>query len=216
MGRLARGIVLVLTVLALVPAAASLVDRYATTTASAAQATLMLAREPSVAARGIVLSVSCQRATGESCAVEALLTARQIVGKTIFTLEASRSTSVLVPLDLTAARKLLGRSHKLPVTVAVVLTNGAGGAPNVVAARTLTIYTLHTGRIARAIERAALRQRHLRIRVSCPAVVIQKKGNNFKCMARYSSGKGKHRRILEAPFEITQRDGGGDVTFVGE
>jgi hypothetical protein len=200
-----------------VPAAASLVDRYATpTTASAAQATLILAREPSVAARGIVLSVSCQRPAGESCAVEALLTARQIVGKTIFTVEASQSTSVLVPLDLTAARKLLGRSHKLSVTVAVVLTNAAGGASNVVAARTRMIYTLDTGRIARAIERAALRQRRLRIRVSCPAVVIQKKDNNFKCMARYSTGKGKHRMILRVPFDVSQQNDAGHVTFVGE
>jgi hypothetical protein len=72
---------------------------------------------------------------------------------------------------------------------------------------------LNTTHIAQVIERAIASQRHIRARVSCPTVVIQKQGNNFKCIATTYPGKGVRDKT---PFDVTQQNDRGDVTFVGE
>jgi hypothetical protein len=190
-----------------------------------AQVALALLGKPSVYARGVSFTVSCQAPASERCEGDGTLSStartgkhpsltRLTTGKATFSVGAAQSEPVLVPINRTA-RKLLGRSHRLPVTLTVTLTNSAGG-PSIVATRTLVILSLYTARIARSIEHAILTQRHIHAKVTCPAIVIQKKGNNFRCIATTYTGKGKHRTREQTPFAVTQENDEGYVTYVGE
>ena len=113
------------------------------------------------------------------------------------------------------ARGLLARSHALRTTLTVKPTNGPSDAPTVVATDTLLIVALNTTRIAQVIERVIASQRHIRARVSCPTVVIQKQGNNFKCIATTTTGMGRGKVQLKTPFGVTQHDN-GYVTYEGD
>jgi hypothetical protein len=185
---------------------------------------LTLLGQPSVGAKGASFMVICQAPAGASCAGEGALEiavrrrgkhpsiVRLNLGRTSFAVGASQSETLLVAINRTA-RGLLARSHALRTTLTVKLTNGPSGAPTVVATDTLLIVALNTTRIAQVIERVIATQRHIRARVRCPTVVIQKQGNNFKCIATTYPAKGVRDKT---PFDVTQQNDKGDVTFVGE
>jgi hypothetical protein len=86
----------------------------------------------------------------------------------------------------------------------VIETNGSGRfryqnqAPLIV---------LNIARVAQAIRRSILSQRHLRSTVICPPEVIQKVNIAFTCTATVN---GRHY-----PFTVTEVDGNGHVRYVG-
>jgi hypothetical protein len=66
---------------------------------------------------------------------------------------------------------------------------------------------LNTAKIERAIAASMLAQRKLHGTVSCPANVLQQAGLHFVCKATVAG------RVY--PFEVTQTDGSGRVSYVG-
>ncbi len=68
---------------------------------------------------------------------------------------------------------------------------------------------LDTEKIERSIERAALVQRRVRVQVSCPSGVVQKKGIVFTCRAVVAGG-GSTR------FVVTELDDAGSVRYKGQ
>jgi hypothetical protein len=130
------------------------------------------------------------------------------LGEGSFGVEPGQSQTVVVALNQ-AGRKLLVRSHELSVTVTVMSANGVAYTSNIIATRRLQIFALHTADIARAIERTILSQRHIHANVTCPALVIQLKGNNFKCIATAYV----HKARVTAPFYVTQQNDQGYVTY---
>jgi hypothetical protein len=111
------------------------------------------------------------------------------------------------------ARSLFAHFRSLPVTLTVTLTSGAPGPPTLVADKTLTIVGLNTVAVAHSIEKAILFQRHIHATVTCPAAVIQAKGNHFTCIATDWLGKGPHKRRITTPFAATVVNDNGYVTF---
>jgi hypothetical protein len=67
---------------------------------------------------------------------------------------------------------------------------------------------LNTERVATSIEQSILKQRHLRTKVSCPAVVPQEPGRNFVCVATTHKG-------VKTSFVVTQSNN-GYVTYQGQ
>ncbi len=68
---------------------------------------------------------------------------------------------------------------------------------------------LDTEKVERSIERAALEQRRVRVQVSCPSGVVQKKGVVFTCRAVVAGG-GSTR------FVVTELDDAGNVRYKGQ
>lgn len=64
---------------------------------------------------------------------------------------------------------------------------------------------LDTERVERAIERSSLAQRELRVRVSCPSGIHQKKGLTFSCT---TLGARPNTR-----FAVTELNGAGRVHY---
>jgi hypothetical protein len=118
---------------------------------------------PSASAKGVSLTLSCQGSAGQSCDYTALLTTTEhlkgnkvsaisaakrkqastkilTVGKATFAVAAGQQKTILIKLSR-AASQLLARFHKLPLTLTVTLTNGAGGKSSTVAKRTLLVKT---------------------------------------------------------------------------
>jgi hypothetical protein len=69
------------------------------------------------------------------------------------------------------------------------------------------LVVLDSARVERAIAQSILAQRHLHATVSCPAAVLQQAGLKFTCFATIAG-----RRY---PFEVTQVNGHGQVSYVG-
>jgi hypothetical protein len=67
--------------------------------------------------------------------------------------------------------------------------------------------TLNVAKVERAIEQSITSQRHLSSTVTCPAEVIQKAGIVFTCTATVN-GK-------SYPFEVTETDSNGHVSYIG-
>jgi len=72
---------------------------------------------------------------------------------------------------------------------------------------------LDVAHVERAIERSIMSQRHLRSKVVCPALVLQKPGK-FACVATTYSVKTPHRKIKTA-FVVTIHNSAGYVTYIG-
>ncbi len=68
---------------------------------------------------------------------------------------------------------------------------------------------LNTEKVERTIERAALKERRIRVQVSCPSGVVQKKGIVFTCRAVVAGG-GSTR------FIVTELDDAGRVRYEGQ
>jgi hypothetical protein len=66
---------------------------------------------------------------------------------------------------------------------------------------------LNTNRVAVSIEQSILKQRRLRAKVTCPAVVPQEPGRNFVCIATTRKG-------VKTSFAVTQSNN-GNVTYQG-
>lgn len=66
---------------------------------------------------------------------------------------------------------------------------------------------LNTEKVERAIEQSALTQRKVKVQVSCPDGVHQKKGTAFVCTATDSKGRTSN-------VDVQQQDDAGNVTFV--
>lgn len=102
------------------------------------------------------------------------------------------------------------RSLALAALIAAVsaLTGcGSSGSPAPVRpAGSAAITILDTEKIERAIESSSLAQRGMRVRVSCPAGVHQKKGMEFFCTAVMRSGG-------STKFVVTELDGSGRVHY---
>lgn len=64
---------------------------------------------------------------------------------------------------------------------------------------------LNTEKVERAIEKSSKAQRDIRVDVSCPAGVHQRKGLKFVCTAVFKGGR--------ARFEVTQLDDAGRVHY---
>jgi hypothetical protein len=124
---------------------------------------LSLKGKLATSSRGVSFTVSCLAAAGASCKGVAQLTSterlkghrvtglsarkrtkRVTVGRVTFTVAAGKSHRIVVTLNRTG-QALLKRFHSLPVTLAVTLTNGAGGKPSTVA-RTRLVIKLHKKR----------------------------------------------------------------------
>jgi hypothetical protein len=207
-----------LTFLMALPAQKALAsERLPNTSATPAPISLTLVGGPSVTANGITFVVSCQAPTGDNCNGSSALSTRHglKVGEASFGVEPTQSQTVVVPLNQTA-RKLLVRSHQLMVTLTVTLAirrfqvpNGEGSTSSIIATRRLRILALNTPRIAGAIELAIRSQRHIHAKVSCPALVIQRKGNDFVCVATTYF----HKTRVTTPFYIRQQNDEGSVIF---
>lgn len=65
---------------------------------------------------------------------------------------------------------------------------------------------LDTEKVERAIELSSKTQRNVRVNVSCPSGVQQRKGLVFTCTAVFRGGR--------ARFTVTQRDDAGNVRYV--
>jgi hypothetical protein len=123
-------------------------------------AALSLKGKVVTSSRGVSFTVSCLAATGQSCKGLAQLTTterlkghrvtglsarkrtkRVTVGRVTFTVAAGKSHRIVVTLNHTG-QALLKRFHSLPLTLAVTLTNGAGGKSSTVA-RTRLVIKLH-------------------------------------------------------------------------
>lgn len=64
---------------------------------------------------------------------------------------------------------------------------------------------MHT--VIRSIEASIWTQRHIRAKVTCPAVVPQQKGRNFACLAKTRGSATK------TPVVVTQQNNDGYVTY---
>jgi hypothetical protein len=62
------------------------------------------------------------------------------------------------------------------------------------------------GRVASAIQRSILVERHLRLTVRCPSDIPQQRGLSFVCIAKTPSG-------AATDFVVQQKDDRGDVTY---
>jgi hypothetical protein len=86
----------------------------------------------------------------------------------------------------------------------VVEQNGKGG---VAYANHTPLRTLDSQGVARAIQKAIEKQRHLRATVHCPTPILQAKGLAFTCTAKLAHGS--------TPFSVTETDSRGHVKFIG-
>jgi hypothetical protein len=73
---------------------------------------------------------------------------------------------------------------------------------------------LNTTRVARAIRRSILAQRHLKATVVCPPKVVQRPGT-FPCIAT-TIAPGKPHKKIKTPFVVTIHNSSGYVTYVGK
>ncbi len=120
---------------------------------------LTLIGNPAASARSVKFTVNCQASPGESCKGLGTLTSteqlsgkrlvglsararrhrkRVTVGKVTFTIPAGARRTVSIALNGTG-RRLLGRFHKLPVTLIVTFSNTTSGKASVLMKRTLVI-----------------------------------------------------------------------------
>jgi hypothetical protein len=66
---------------------------------------------------------------------------------------------------------------------------------------------LNSQRVAKAIKLAVQQKRHLKASVSCPSLILQAKGLQFRCAATTKKGTGT--------FLVTETDRKGNVSFIG-
>jgi hypothetical protein len=81
------------------------------------------------------------------------------------------------------------------------------GAGHVRYANAAPLVVLNTAKVERAISSSILAQRKLRGTVRCPAAVLQQSGLRFICTATVGG--------RDYPFEVTQTNGSGQVSYVG-
>jgi hypothetical protein len=73
---------------------------------------------------------------------------------------------------------------------------------------------LNTARVAHSIEQSILTQRHLKAKVTCPALVPQEAGKTFECEAVTRAATAPHKKTT-TPFLVTVQNVRGYVTYVG-
>jgi hypothetical protein len=74
---------------------------------------------------------------------------------------------------------------------------------------------LNTVRVAKSIEASVLSERHLTVKVTCPANVPQETGRTFVCTATGHSTKNPST-VTTTPFTVTIQNDKGYVTYKGE
>ncbi len=96
---------------------------------------------------------------------------------------------------------------KLAVGTYAMFVVEQDGKGRVAYANHTPLRTLDSPSVARAIQKAIKKQRHLKSTVHCPAPVLQAKGLAFTCTAKLAHSS--------TPFSVTETDNHGHVKFIG-
>ena len=96
---------------------------------------------------------------------------------------------------------------KLAVGTYAMFVVEQDGKGRVAYANHTPLRTLDSHSVARAIQKAIKKQRHLKSTVHCPAPILQAKGLAFTCTAKVAHSS--------TPFSVTETDSRGHVKFIG-
>ena len=116
----------------------------------------------------------------------------------------------------TVRRVALRRGAILAATAlaGAALLSACGSSSSSSSAPAGNLNTLH---VAEAIEASILNERHIKSKVTCPAVVAQETGKIFTCTAvTTATPKGKPATSVTTPFTVTVQNNKGYVTYRGE
>jgi hypothetical protein len=74
--------------------------------------------------------------------------------------------------------------------------------------------TLNMHTVIGSIEESFLSKRHIHAKITCPATVEQRAGNNFTCEATGVEGTGKNAKPFHVHVGVTQVNNAGYVKYV--
>lgn len=118
------------------------------------------------------------------------------------------------PRTVTVVQARRGAIVAITALACAALLSACGGSSSSSTSSTSTT-NLDTARVAKSIEASVLTQRHLRVKVTCPATVPQEAGRTFVCTATGHSTT-KPSTVTTTPFTVTIQTNKGYVTYKGE
>lgn len=95
------------------------------------------------------------------------------------------------------------------------LLSACGSSKSSTESGTAAKTNVDTARVAKSIEGSVLAQRHIQVKVTCPAAVPAVPGATFECIATSRAAKAPHA-VIKTPFVATIQNSRGYVTYVGK
>lgn len=119
------------------------------------------------------------------------------------------------PPSPTVARAVRARRGALVTATALACAAllSACGSSSSSTSSTAAKTNLNTAHVAVSIEQSILSERHVHAKVSCPAIVPQKQGKTFVCIATTFKGT---KPTGKTPFAVTVQNDKGYVTYTGK